>query len=114
LWVWGVRRGGLFVFQDVFGVESGLFSFHLDIRLWIQVFFLFFWDGIQSKEFPIGLGIETPKRSICRPFAYVKKWQGFSFNFLYAFNVSFKKFIKNLDVLSIQEESKMFQLICYG
>jgi hypothetical protein len=51
LWVWG----GTFGFQVVFGVESGMFTFHLDIPLSIQVFFFSSSSrtGIQSKEFPI-------------------------------------------------------------
>jgi hypothetical protein len=50
----GGGERGTFAFQVVFGVESGLFTFHLDIRLSIQVFFssTSFGMGIQSKEFP--------------------------------------------------------------
>ncbi len=54
LWVWGGGERGLFVFQVVFGVESGMFTFHLHIQLSIQVFFFSSSSGtgIQTKEFP--------------------------------------------------------------
>jgi len=49
----GARRGGTFVFQVVFGVESGPFtSFHSDSRLSIQVFLSSSGTGSRSKEFP--------------------------------------------------------------
>jgi hypothetical protein len=46
------RERGTFAFQVVFGVKSGLFTFHLDIQLSIQVFFFFLfflWDGRRVK-----------------------------------------------------------------
>jgi hypothetical protein len=52
---WGLQG---VCFQVVFGVESGLFTFHLDRVLSMQDFifyFLFFWEGSwrgQSNKFP--------------------------------------------------------------